>query len=345
MPGQRLSICIPIYNFAKFIPETLNSILASEGVEDVEILVVDGASTDNTPEVMASFLAAHPNLQYIRLPAKGGIDRDMARSVEPATGDYVWLFSGDDLMLPGALAKVRARIESGHDLYVCKHMEQRAGEDAAFEWPVMIDDREAAYDMADTAQRHAYFKNAYNTEAFFSFMGNLIVKRDTWNSMPLDERFIGSCFAHSARLLMLMPKGLTIQYIPEAWLYRRPDNDSFMGAGLVERFRIQIEGFHRMGDLLFGHDSVEAFHMRRAVRTEFPPWQLLYGKFMCSLKPGIEDRALMDRLARDVYSDFSVANLRAWLEYKTTRMSTFRKWAPDLVAKREAEWIEQQKRG
>lgn len=340
----RLSICIPVYNFARFIPETLRSILSQHGAADVEIIVVDGASTDDTASVMRPFVEAHTNLHYLRLPVKGGIDRDMAKAVEPAIGDYVWLFSGDDLMLPGALDKARARIASGCDVYLCKHMEQRANDETSLEWPVMIEDREATYDMADVAQRHAYFANAYNTEAFFSFMGNIIVKRETWNSVPLDERFIGSCFAHSARLLSLMPKGLTLEYIPEAWLYRRPDNDSFMGAGLVQRFRIQIEGFHRMGDVLFGHDSVEAFHMRRAVRTEFPVWQLLYGKFMTVLKPEIEDRALMDRLARDVYQDFSLANLRARWEYRMTRMKTFRKWSPELVAKREAEWETERKR-
>lgn len=345
MTRPTLSICIPIYNFAKFIPDTLASILANEGAEETEILVVDGASTDNTPAVMAPFVAANPNIRYIRLPAKGGIDRDMARSVEPATGDYVWLFSGDDLMAPDALAKVRARIATGCDVYLCQHMECNADMTPHTEWPVMTENIEATYELSNRAQRESYFSGAYNTEAFFSFMGNIIVKRATWNSMPLDERFVGSCFAHSARLLMLAPKGLTIQFVPEIWLYRRPDNDSFMGAGIVQRFRIQIEGFHKMGDLLFGHDSIEAFHMRRVVKREFPVWQLLYGKFMCTLKPGIEDRALMDRLARDVYQDFSFENLRARFAYKTTSMRTFRKYAHELVEKREREWAEQQKAG
>ena len=95
---MKLSIPVPVYNFAEFLPETLQSIVSQEGAEQVEIIVVDGASTDNTPQVMAEFCAKYPNVRYHRLPEKGGIDRDMAKSVEVSSGEYCWLFSGDDIM-------------------------------------------------------------------------------------------------------------------------------------------------------------------------------------------------------------------------------------------------------
>ena len=97
---MKLSIPVPVYNFAEFLPETLQSIVSQEGAEQVEIIVVDGASTDNTPQVMAEFCAKYPNVRYHRLPEKGGIDRDMAKSVEVSSGEYCWLFSGDDIMSP-----------------------------------------------------------------------------------------------------------------------------------------------------------------------------------------------------------------------------------------------------
>ena len=334
MSRPNLSICIPIYNFAKFIPETLDSIFANEGIDDVEIIVTDGASTDDTPQVMARYVAAHPNLRYVRLPAKGGIDRDIAKSVEPATGDYVWLFSGDDWMLPGAISAVKARIASGCDLYLCQHQETIADKSLTA-WPVLLDDRESTWTMSDATQRQAYFASAVNTEAFFSFMGNLIVKRNTWNSMPLDERFVGTCFAHSARLMALMPKGLTVQFIPEVWLRRRPDNDSFMGGGLVKRFAIGIEGYHTISDALFGHDSIEAFHVRRAVRKEFGLWMLLYGKYMTQLDPERESRAMMDRLVRTAWCEPTLDNYLVRLKYKLAPASKFRVANPAICAKHE----------
>ncbi len=83
MNKTALSICIPIYNFGAFIGETLASILP-QATDEVEVLVVDGASTDNTPEVIAAIQRTFPGLRYNRLEKKGGIDRDMARSVELA---------------------------------------------------------------------------------------------------------------------------------------------------------------------------------------------------------------------------------------------------------------------
>jgi len=51
MNRPRLSICIPTYNFGRFIGETLDSILP-QATEDVEVTVVDGASTDNTADIV-----------------------------------------------------------------------------------------------------------------------------------------------------------------------------------------------------------------------------------------------------------------------------------------------------
>ena len=67
---MKLSIPVPVYNFAEFLPETLQSIVSQEGAEQVEIIVVDSASTDNTPQVMAEFCAKYPNVRYHRLPGE-----------------------------------------------------------------------------------------------------------------------------------------------------------------------------------------------------------------------------------------------------------------------------------
>ena len=54
MDDIRLSICIPTYNFGEFIGATLQSII-KQATDEVEIVVVDGASTDNTAEVVRAF--------------------------------------------------------------------------------------------------------------------------------------------------------------------------------------------------------------------------------------------------------------------------------------------------
>ena len=120
MSVPRLSICIPVFNFGSFLGETLDSIL-SQTTNDIEVLIVDGASTDNTQEVVAARTATSPQLRYVRLEKRGGIDADLAASVALARGEYCWLFSGDDIMRPHAIQRALEWLCSNHDVYICKH--------------------------------------------------------------------------------------------------------------------------------------------------------------------------------------------------------------------------------
>ncbi len=332
---MRLSIAIPIYNFADFIVETLNSIVGQDGADEVEIVVVDGASTDTTPQMMADYQTRHPAVRYERLAAKGGIDRDMATAFALTSGDYCWLFSGDDIMRPGALRRALQEIDSGCDIYLSQHMEYLGNGQGFTPWPVLNGAGARTFELSDPAQRRRYFESAANTEAFFSFMGGMINKRASWDRVGFPEAFDRSCWAHAARLFELMPKGLKLRFVPECWQDRRPDNDSFMGGGLVKRLALSIDGYNRIADTFFGHDSVEAFHVRRVVREEIGIGSLIMGKYVCSLDPEIESRETLDRLASKMYGDFSLKNLHARFLYATTSGETIKRWDPEWSAKEE----------
>src|SRR5216684_779512 len=107
--APRLSICIPTYNFGAFIGDTLASIVP-QLVDGVEVVVLDGGSTDNTTEVVESIQRRYPAVRYHRQDERGGIDRDLARTVELARGDYCWLFCADDIMRPDAVAQLLERL-------------------------------------------------------------------------------------------------------------------------------------------------------------------------------------------------------------------------------------------
>jgi abequosyltransferase len=321
---MKLSVPIPVYNFAEFLPETLDSILRQDRIGEVEVLVVDGASTDNTPDLMRDLCAKHPNLRYHRLPEKGGIDRDMAKAVEVASSDYCWLFSGDDIMSPGALAAVLSDIESGHDVYLLKHMECFKDMTPLMEYPVLEPDVPAVFELSDPRQRIDYFKRARNSEAFFSFMGGLVAKRATWTRGRLNPDFIGSCWAHAARFFELMKGGLSVNYTARVGLSRRGENDSFSDRGLVKRYEIQVQGFHNLVNTFFGADSAEAREVRRAIRAEFNRRVVMNLKVLCNDKPQVESKQLLDRLVAMGYSDSGWEDqvtklLYGWLPIRLSR--------------------------
>src|SRR3954463_16039767 len=113
-----LSICIPTYNFGAFIGQTLASI-TPQITPDVEIVILDGGSSDDTAQVVQAVAERSPRIRYVRQAHRGGIDRDMARVVDLAQGEYCWLFSADDIMQSGALDFVLQAIRSADDLYLC----------------------------------------------------------------------------------------------------------------------------------------------------------------------------------------------------------------------------------
>lgn len=300
MHSIHLSICIPVYNFGSFIGPTLESIIP-QATEGVEILVVDGASTDNTAEVIAAFQRKCPRLRYHRLEKKGGIDRDMARSVELAQGEYCWLFGGDDIMLPDAMADILKQIREGHDLYLCESILCRTDMTPIGRHHLLTANREQVFDLGDPVARADYFSRARNTAAFFSFCSSLVFKKARWDAVPVDDQFVGSHWDHVARFFRMIPGGLRVKYLPEPHLSKRGENDSFLERGLVNRLGITIDGFDRLSRAFFAPGSPEDFHIRRSMRAEHNLKALLDAKLICHDQGLREDLAMLDRLARTQY--------------------------------------------
>jgi abequosyltransferase len=75
----RLSICIPTYNFGDFIGATLESIL-TQATDEVEVVIGDGGSTDNTAEVVRRYQSRFAHLIYRNFGKRGGVDLDLSKT-------------------------------------------------------------------------------------------------------------------------------------------------------------------------------------------------------------------------------------------------------------------------
>ncbi|MFN8417106.1 MAG: glycosyltransferase family A protein [Cytophagaceae bacterium] len=92
-----LSIVIPTYNRADFLPITLKSIL-SQTNPDFEVLIIDDGSKDNTQEVVQPFLKDERIKYFIKENNERGAARNYGAKL--ATGKYVNFFDSDDVMYP-----------------------------------------------------------------------------------------------------------------------------------------------------------------------------------------------------------------------------------------------------
>lgn len=110
MDRPLVSIIIPSYNQGRFIRETIDSILTQD-YRPIEVLVFDGASKDETVDVLRSY-GELPELQWWSEPDAGVVDA-VNKGLARAKGDILAIQSSDDLYLPGAIrAAVDAFVES-----------------------------------------------------------------------------------------------------------------------------------------------------------------------------------------------------------------------------------------
>jgi len=298
----KLSICIPTYNFGKFIGETLESIIPQLN-DKTEVVILDGASTDNTKEIVQYYQTLSPHINYFRQSEKGGIDKDMHLSVKYARGEYCWLFSSDDIMQKRALAELLSEIQEGHDVYLCNFTICDFNTSITMEEHFIFKKKKKAiYNLSNESIRREYFESAIATPAFFSFMGSIVIKRSRWiESSDQQPDFFGTCWAHAARIFRMIPYGLIVKHLPDSFLRKRSFNDSFMDKGFIHRISIAIDGYHEIANAIFGITSFEAFHIRRALRNEFPFQTFLSAKESVRNQ---QDRKELWRLYKKTYIDF-----------------------------------------
>ena len=108
--AARVSVVVPAYNSVAFIDATMRSILA-QTFTDFELLVSDHTSPDGTWEALQSF-AADPRVRLSRLAPGGGGPANWNTVTELATGEFVKLVCGDDVLAPESLAEQAAALDA-----------------------------------------------------------------------------------------------------------------------------------------------------------------------------------------------------------------------------------------
>jgi abequosyltransferase len=138
----------------------------------------------------------------------------------------------------------------------------------------------------------------------------------------LDEAFVGTLWSLSVRILQMIPTGLTVKYLGAPLLDKRGENDSFMDRGLVHRYSIAIDGYHRIADELFGVESFEACHIRRVIVNEYPPQAFFLAKRKLLRNGRLQELAELDRLAEKTYAGAGPRNAvyRALYRYFPLRL-------------------------
>src|ERR1700738_1157211 len=100
-----VDVVIPCYNYARYLRGCVQSVLSQPGV-DVRVLVIDDASSDETPELGLELAASDSRVNFRRHDTnKGHIATYNEGLIDWSTADYTVLLSADDLLAPGSLSR------------------------------------------------------------------------------------------------------------------------------------------------------------------------------------------------------------------------------------------------
>jgi abequosyltransferase len=298
-PDVQLSLCIATMNRGTLIGETLDSIL-SQSEPSIEIIILDGASKDNTQEVVASYTAKYSNIRYLREDTASGVDIDFDKAVMAARGQYCWLLGDDDLLKPGAIRRVLDACVQGHDLVIV-NAEVRSADLTELLNPKRLEIESDLIYPPEESDRLLK-----ETGSHLTFIGAVIIRRALWLARDR-QRYFGTEFVHvgvvfqaplQGTALVLAGPLISIRYgnahwserAFEIWMFKWPQLIWSFGS-ISENARFAVspsEPWRNIKNLLlyraFGSYNSKAF--RRLIRPKvkvldsIAPWTI-------SLLPGM----------------------------------------------------------
>ncbi|MEW2625436.1 glycosyltransferase family A protein [Streptomyces sp. NPDC048106] len=113
-----VSVVIPCYNYGRYLPRTLDSVVR-QTFADWEIVIVDDGSTDDSPAVAQAFIDRHPD-RRVRLlhQANAGVSAARNAGIAAAAGRYILPLDADDVIDPTMLEKTAALLDAEPDIAI-----------------------------------------------------------------------------------------------------------------------------------------------------------------------------------------------------------------------------------
>lgn len=251
----QISFCIPTLNRAKVLEASLRSIIR-QADQRVEIVIVDGGSTDETLAVIEKLRASFPQIYVYGSESRSGVDRDILQSVAMAHGEFCWLFSDDDLLSPGALERVLQLIQ---DIPVISGASLNY---AAY-------DATMSYSIATVpAVGHNALRRSHlfcNRDECFSalgvhlgFISCQVIRRSLWAGLVMNNDLTPHCNAWIIVYMIgkILERNPYWFYVNDVCVFYRSGNDSFFSrVGFYRRQQITHIAYADTIGSLFPSDS------------------------------------------------------------------------------------------
>jgi hypothetical protein len=188
-----VSVCIPTYNGAATLAQTLDSI-ARQAFDGLEVVVCDDASTDDTAKLAEDYARRHSYVRLIRNADNLGMDRNFARTAMHARGTYLWWSGQDDIFEEGAFRKLLDVLRDHADVDIIYFNYRFVSGDLSREVdPPRLQIRDDVF-VTSAAE---YFRIVDHAP---TFLAATVIRRTLWEATPY-ERFFDTHYVQMGAVL------------------------------------------------------------------------------------------------------------------------------------------------
>lgn len=242
-PAPWLSLLVPVYNVAEWLPACLDSI-ACQDLNGVELLLMDDCATDASPALVQDWLLRHPelNARLLRHERNQGLSASRNHLLEAARGEYVWFIDSDDVLMPGAVDSLRRALDRQPvDLVLCDFAYLR-------ERPKLkhrLRGEQHVRTFAGTSLSGAFDTQSLLTgllELGYLHSWSKIARRSLWSD---DLRFpVGRTFEDMATTPDLAARARSYSHVPEVWVGYRQRAGSILATASLNKTDDMLQALH-----------------------------------------------------------------------------------------------------
>ena len=322
MDKYLLTICIPTYNYGEYISETLSSLIKQID-NTIEVIIGDSASTDNTKAIVDNFIKKNRNIKYYNFQKKSGIDIDISKTVEKASGKYCWLLSSDDIVVANGVNKILQAIKDRPNVIIANRIicnKDMVPIKKNVSW-LNKNMKDSIFDFNEIDSLNNYLKSLNSIGGLFSYMSVLIFKKKDWITVDNEKKYIFKCYSHAYNLFQILKlKNSKLKYLSSNIIMFRGFNDSFATDGYINRILIDLNGYKLLQEHLFP-SGIEKKLFLKTIKKEHPWYYLIRLKYESNSKE--EWKLITSKLKYFYYSKFEIKMIYM-LGSSTIIMSTLR---------------------
>lgn len=200
-----LSICIPTYNREQCLGDCLDSIVTQfenpEVYRQVEIVISDNASTDDTETLVQTFQKSYNNIRYIKNDSNLGFDRNVLQVVEKSTGTYCLTLGDDDALFSDSLTYLLTKIEKVKSPYYMlnpRAYDSKLREPAGSYPNFRIQEDQSFDSLSDFVETIDAYSDVVG---YFCSMSTQLFLRSAWMDFKQKNEYVGTNIIHMHILL------------------------------------------------------------------------------------------------------------------------------------------------